>query len=82
MGRASQPVSVLLVEDEVLISNLVADWLSERGFVWNGKACVRRQTEPKEERPRGERPGITIPFPSGPFPGGPSPGGPGRPGVR
>jgi len=25
-------VSVLLVEDEELVSNLVADWLSERGF--------------------------------------------------
>lgn len=32
MGRATTPVSVLLVEDEVLISHLVADWLSERGF--------------------------------------------------
>jgi CheY-like chemotaxis protein len=32
MGRASSPISVLLVEDEVLISNLVADWLSESGF--------------------------------------------------
>jgi CheY-like chemotaxis protein len=30
MGQA--PISVLLVEDEVLISNLVADWLSESGF--------------------------------------------------
>jgi CheY-like chemotaxis protein len=30
MRRA--PVSVLLVEDEVLISTLVADWLSEVGF--------------------------------------------------
>jgi CheY-like chemotaxis protein len=45
MGRASQPVSVLLVEDEVLISNLVADWLSERGFavheVTTGDAALR-----------------------------------------
>lgn len=32
MGYAPAPVSVLLVEDEVLISHLVADWLSERGF--------------------------------------------------
>ena len=31
MGRAATP-TVLLVEDEVLISHLVADWLSERGF--------------------------------------------------
>ncbi len=33
MGRAATPVSVLLVEDEVLISMLVADALSEHGFV-------------------------------------------------
>ncbi len=32
MGRAATPPTVLLVEDEVLISHLVADWLSERGF--------------------------------------------------
>ena len=32
MGRASTPISVLLVEDEVLISNLVAEWLVESGF--------------------------------------------------
>ena len=32
MARAAAPVSVLLVEDEVLISNLVADELSEHGF--------------------------------------------------
>jgi CheY-like chemotaxis protein len=32
MGRAGAAVSVLLVEDEVLISRLVADWLSQRGF--------------------------------------------------
>lgn len=31
MARAAAP-TVLLVEDEVLISNLVADWLAERGF--------------------------------------------------
>lgn len=30
MGRAA--TTVLLVEDEVLISKLVADWLCERGF--------------------------------------------------
>jgi CheY-like chemotaxis protein len=30
MARASP--TVLLVEDEVLISNLIADWLGERGF--------------------------------------------------
>jgi CheY-like chemotaxis protein len=45
MAGASQPVSVLLVEDEVLISNLVADWLSERGFavheVTTGDAALR-----------------------------------------
>ena len=32
MSTGAASVSVLLVEDEVLISNLVADWLSERGF--------------------------------------------------
>jgi CheY-like chemotaxis protein len=32
MGRAAIPPTVLLVEDEVLISNLVAEWLAERGF--------------------------------------------------
>ena len=32
MGRAATALTVLLVEDEVLISHLVADWLSERGF--------------------------------------------------
>jgi CheY-like chemotaxis protein len=31
-GRATAPVSVLLVEDEVLISHLVSEWLSEWGF--------------------------------------------------
>lgn len=33
MGRAGGPISVLVVEDEVLISNLVADALSASGFV-------------------------------------------------
>lgn len=32
MGRAATALTVLLVEDEVLISHLVADWLAERGF--------------------------------------------------
>lgn len=32
MGPAAQPVAVLLVEDEELISHLVADELSEHGF--------------------------------------------------
>jgi CheY-like chemotaxis protein len=32
MGRAAAAVSVLLVEDEVMISNLVADCLSGSGF--------------------------------------------------
>jgi CheY-like chemotaxis protein len=32
MGHPSTPVSVLLVEDEVLISHLVAEYLSESGF--------------------------------------------------
>ncbi len=32
MARSSPLVAVLLVEDEVLISHLVADWLSERGI--------------------------------------------------
>lgn len=32
MDRAGRPVSVLLVEDEVLISGLVADTLNEHGF--------------------------------------------------
>ena len=32
MAQATPSVSVLLVEDEVLISNLVADWLADRGF--------------------------------------------------
>ncbi|MDO9412469.1 MAG: response regulator [Pseudolabrys sp.] len=32
MGRAAAPISVLLVEDELLISNLVADKLTEHGF--------------------------------------------------
>jgi CheY-like chemotaxis protein len=38
-------ISVLLVEDEVLISELVAEWLSERGFavheVTSGDAALR-----------------------------------------
>ncbi|HKA78290.1 MAG TPA: response regulator [Pseudolabrys sp.] len=33
MGRDGAPISVLVVEDEVLISNLVADALSASGFV-------------------------------------------------
>ncbi len=33
MGQGGTPVSVLVVEDEVLISNLVADVLSASGFV-------------------------------------------------
>jgi CheY-like chemotaxis protein len=32
MGHAATAPTVLLVEDEVLISHLVAAWLSERGF--------------------------------------------------
>lgn len=32
MRRVATPLTVLLVEDEVLISNLVAESLSERGF--------------------------------------------------
>jgi len=32
MGRASLPPTVLIVEDEALISHLVADWLNDRGF--------------------------------------------------
>ena len=32
MGRAAVPISVLIVEDEVLIRSLVADCLSESGF--------------------------------------------------
>jgi len=32
MGEAMTPISVLLVEDEVLISNLVADCLTASGF--------------------------------------------------
>jgi len=33
MGRGTAPISVLVVEDEVLISNLVADVLSASGFL-------------------------------------------------
>jgi DNA-binding response OmpR family regulator len=32
MQRAAAPATVLLVEDEVLIGHLVADWLGEHGF--------------------------------------------------
>ena len=32
MGQAAAPISVLLVEDEVLISNMVADFLAASGF--------------------------------------------------
>jgi CheY-like chemotaxis protein len=32
MGRAATSPTVLLVEDEVLISHLVTDWLNSRGF--------------------------------------------------
>ena len=32
MGRAAAPPTVLIVEDETLISHLVADWLNDRGF--------------------------------------------------
>jgi CheY-like chemotaxis protein len=32
MGRAATSPTVLIVEDETLISHLVADWLNERGF--------------------------------------------------
>ncbi|HUL88253.1 MAG TPA: response regulator [Pseudolabrys sp.] len=33
MGRGGAPISVLVVEDEVLISNLVADALTASGFL-------------------------------------------------
>jgi len=32
LASPAAPISVLLVEDEVLISRLVAEWLCERGF--------------------------------------------------
>ena len=32
MARAALPLTVLIVEDESLISHLVADWLYDRGF--------------------------------------------------
>ncbi|HZQ13170.1 MAG TPA: response regulator [Pseudolabrys sp.] len=32
MGRAALPPTVLIVEDEALISRLVADWLNDHGF--------------------------------------------------
>lgn len=38
MGRARAPIAVLLVEDEVLVSRLVADWMSERGFAVHAAA--------------------------------------------
>ncbi len=45
MGRAAAPISVLLVEDEPMISSLVADELSEHGFavheVATGDAALR-----------------------------------------
>jgi hypothetical protein len=51
----------------------------KRGFVWNGDMCVKRKTEPKEERAR-ERPGIQIPlgFPGLGGGGGGGGGGAGR----
>ncbi len=33
MSQTTQPISVLLVEDEVMISNLVADCLTAAGFI-------------------------------------------------
>jgi CheY-like chemotaxis protein len=33
MGQAAIPPTVLVVEDETLISHLIADWLNDRGFV-------------------------------------------------
>jgi len=33
MSQATQPISVLLVEDEVMISSLVADCLTAAGFI-------------------------------------------------
>lgn len=32
MGQAARPISVLLVEDDELVSSLVCDWLTESGF--------------------------------------------------
>ena len=32
MGRAATPISVLLVEDEILVSNLIAEYLTASGF--------------------------------------------------
>ena len=32
MPQAAGPATVLMVEDEILISHLMADWLDERGF--------------------------------------------------
>lgn len=45
MARAAAPISVLLVEDEAMISSMVADELSEHGFavheVSSGDAALR-----------------------------------------
>jgi hypothetical protein len=43
----------------------------KRGFVWNGDMCVKRKTEPRDEKFR-ERPGIRLPggFPRGSRGGG------------
>jgi CheY-like chemotaxis protein len=38
MGHAASRFTVLLVEDETLISQLVSDWLSERGFAVHATA--------------------------------------------
>jgi len=43
----------------------------KRGFIWNGDMCVKRKTEPRDEKFR-ERPGIRLP---GGFPRGNSGGG-------
>jgi hypothetical protein len=52
----------------------------KRGFVWNGHMCVKRKTEPRDEKFR-ERPGIRLP---GGFPRGSGGGGGQRstPGTR
>jgi CheY-like chemotaxis protein len=45
MPQAQVPANVLMVEDEVLISDLVAQWLGERGFavheVTDAEAALR-----------------------------------------
>jgi len=45
MPQVAAAATVLMVEDEVLISHLVADWLDERGFavheVTNAEAALR-----------------------------------------